>query len=227
MGYVGLPLALAFVERGFKVIGFDVDETKVRKLCAGESYIKHIADGRLPAAVATGRLDATTDFGRLGEADAVLICVPTPLTPQRQPDMTYVESSARLICATPRPGQLVILESTTYPGTTDELVKNCLERGGLKCGTDFFLAFSPEREDPGNKDFGTTTIPKVVGGVDETSGDLAQALYDQIVVRSVRVSSARAAEAAKLTENIFRAVHIALVNELKIVSDRKGIDIWA
>ncbi len=226
MGYVGLPLMLAFVERGFKVMGFDVDEAKIRKLQAGESYIKHIAGGRLPAAVSSGRFEGTTDFGRLGEADAIVICVPTPLTPQRQPDMTYVESSARLICDALRPGQLVILESTTYPGTTDELVKNILEESGLTCGTDFFLAFSPEREDPGNKDFGTTTIPKVVGGVDETSGNLAQALYDQIVVRSVRVSSARAAEAAKLTENIFRAVNIALVNELKVVYDRMGIDIW-
>ncbi len=226
MGYVGLPLALAFVERGFRVVGFDVDETKVRKLKAGESYIRHIADGRLPAAAATGRLDATTAFGRLAETDAILICVPTPLTAQRQPDMTFVENSARQIRAALRPGHLVILESTTYPGTTDELVKTILEESGLACGRDFFLAFSPEREDPGNKEFGTTTIPKVVGGVDETSGDLAQALYDQIVVRSVRVSSARAAEAAKLTENIFRAVNIALVNELKIVYDRMGIDIW-
>ncbi len=226
MGYVGLPLMLAFVERGFKVIGFDVDETKVRKLCAGESYIRHISKDRLPSCTKSGRLSATTDFGRLGETDVILICVPTPLTAQRQPDMSYVEASVRLIRDTLRPGQLVILESTTYPGTTDELVKGILEESGLKCGTDFFLAFSPEREDPGNKDFGTTTIPKVVGGVDETSGDLAQALYDQIVVRSVRVSSARAAEAAKLTENIFRAVNIALVNELKMVYDRMGIDVW-
>jgi len=226
MGYVGLPLALAFVERGFRIIGFDIDEAKIRRLRAGESYIKHISAGRLPEAVATGRLDATADFTRLEEADAILICVPTPLTAQRQPDMTYVERSARLIAQTLRPGQLVILESTTYPGTTDELVKGVLEETGLKCGQDFFLAFSPEREDPGNRDFGTTTTPKVVGGVDEASGDLAEALYDQIVVRTVRVSSARAAEATKLTENVFRAVNIALANELKMVYDRMGIDVW-
>ncbi len=226
MGYVGLPLALAFVERGFRIIGFDIDEAKVRHLLAGESYIKHISTGRLPDAMATGRLDATTDFRRLGEADAILICVPTPLTAQRQPDMTYVERSARLIAQSLRPGQIVILESTTYPGTTDELVKSVLEETGLTCGQDFFLAFSPEREDPGNRDFGTTTTPKVVGGVDEESGDLAQALYDQIVVRTVRVSSARAAEATKLTENVFRAVNIALANELKMVYDRMGIDVW-
>jgi UDP-N-acetyl-D-glucosamine dehydrogenase len=226
LGYVGLPLALAFVEKGFAVIGFDVDPVKVRKLTNGEGYIKHLDGGRIAAATGTGRLIATTDFARLAEPDAVLICVPTPLTPQREPDMTYVEHSARQVRAALRPGQLVILESTTYPGTTDELVQRILEETGLRCGTDFFLAFSPEREDPGNKNYGTTTTPKVVGGVDQVSGDLAQALYDRIIVRSVRVSSARAAEATKLTENIFRAVNIALVNELKIIYDRMGIDVW-
>jgi UDP-N-acetyl-D-glucosamine dehydrogenase len=226
MGYVGLPLALAFVDRGFTVVGFDVDAVKVDKLSRGEGYIKHLDGGRVAAAVATGRLHATVDFARLAEPDAVLICVPTPLTPQREPDMTYVEHSAQQVKAALRPGQIVILESTTYPGTTDELLQPILEQTGLRCGSDFFLAFSPEREDPGNKDYGTTTTPKVVGGVDAVSGDLAQALYDRIIVRSVRVSSARAAEATKLTENIFRAVNIALVNELKTVYDRMGIDVW-
>jgi UDP-N-acetyl-D-glucosamine dehydrogenase len=226
LGYVGLPLALAFVERGFNVIGFDVDRVKVEKLSRGEGYIKHLDGGRVAAAAGTGRLHATTDFSRLCEPDAILICVPTPLTPQREPDMTYVEHSAQLVKATLRPGQLVILESTTYPGTTDELLRRILEETGLRCGTDFFLAFSPEREDPGNKDYGTTTTPKVVGGVDAVSGDLAQGLYDRIIVHTVRVSSARAAEATKLTENIFRAVNIALVNELKIIYDRMGIDVW-
>lgn len=226
LGYVGLPLALAFTERGFRVLGFDVDEGKVQALDRGESYIKHLDGGRVAAMAASGRFAATSDFARLDEPDAVLICVPTPLTPQREPDMTYVEKSAHQIAACLRRGQLVVLESTTYPGTTDELVRAILEETGLRCGEDFFLAFSPEREDPGNKDYGTTNTPKVVGGVDPVSGDLAQALYDQVIARTVRVSSARAAEAAKLTENIFRAVNIALVNELKMVYDRMGIDIW-
>ncbi len=226
LGYVGLPLALSFVEEGFTVLGFDVDAAKIGALARGESYIKHLDGGRLAAAVASGRLTATTEFARLGEPDAILICVPTPLTPQREPDMTYVVGSAREIAQRLRPGQLVVLESTTYPGTTDELVLGILEEGGHKCGRDFFLAFSPEREDPGRRDFTTTTTPKVVGGVDAISGDLAEALYAQVVKRTVRVSSARTAEATKLTENIFRAVNIALVNELKIVYERMGIDVW-
>jgi len=226
LGYVGLPLAMAFVERGIPVIGFDVDPEKPARLARGESYIKHLGPERVLAMTRSGKFEATTDFGRLGEADVILICVPTPLTPQREPDMTYVISSTRQIQARLRPGQLVVLESTTYPGTTDELVRGMLENTGLQCGRDFFLAFSPEREDPGRKDFTTTTTPKVFGGVDPDSGDLAQALYDQIVVRTVRVSSARAAEATKLMENIFRAVNIALVNELKMVYDRMGIDVW-
>ncbi len=226
LGYVGLPLALAFTESGYPVLGFDVDADKVDALGRGESYIKHLDGGRVAAMASSGRFAATTDFTRLGEPDAILICVPTPLTPQRQPDMTYVEKAARQIAACLRRGQLVVLESTTYPGTTDEFVRAILEQSGLRCGRDFFLAFSPEREDPGNKDYGTTNTPKVVGGVDPVSGDLAQALYDQVIARTVRVSAARVAEAAKLTENIFRAVNIALVNELKMVFDRMGIDVW-
>lgn len=226
LGYVGLPLALVFVEKGFKVLGFDVDPKKIDALTKGECYIKHIDAPRVKAASQSGRFSSTTDFKRLGEPDAVLICVPTPLTPQREPDMTYVANSARAIKERVRKGQLIVLESTTYPGTTDELVKDIIEESGLKCGTDFFLAFSPEREDPGNAHYNTATIPKVVGGVDQNSGDLAQTLYEQGIAKTVRVSSARVAEAAKLSENIFRAINIALVNELKVVYDRMGIDVW-
>ena len=226
LGYVGLPLALTFVEKGFPVLGFDVDPEKVSALRAGRSYMKHLDSARIALGVTGGKLEATTDFGRLGEADAILICVPTPLTPQREPDMSYVVGSTRKILATLRRGQLIVLESTTYPGTTDELCRGILEEGGLRLGADFYLAFSPEREDPGNREHSTATIPKVVGGVDAASATLAQALYDQAIARTVRVSSARAAEAVKLTENIFRAVNIALVNELKVVYDRMGIDIW-
>lgn len=226
LGYVGLPLALAFAEAGFPVLGFDVDPEKVDALSQGECYIRHLDGSRIPALVRSGRLQATASFERLTEPDAILVCVPTPLTPQREPDMTYVEATARAIAATLRAGQLVVLESTTYPGTTDGLMREVLEASGLRCGSDFFLAFSPEREDPGNPSFGTTTIPKVVGGVDSDSGDLAEALYAQAVKRVVRVSSAATAEAAKLTENIFRAINIALVNELKVVYDRMGIDVW-
>jgi UDP-N-acetyl-D-glucosamine dehydrogenase len=227
LGYVGLPLALTFAERGFPVLGFDVDGSKVDRLGAGESYIEHVPAARIGAMAAAGRLEATADFDRLAEADAVLLCVPTPLTPQREPDMSYVVATVRAVARTLRPGQLVVLESTTYPGTTEELVRPILEAGGpLVCGRDFFLAYSPEREDPGNPSFSTSTIPKIVGGADAASGDLAAALYAGGVERVVRVASARTAEAAKLTENIFRAVNIALVNELKVAYDRMGIDVW-
>jgi UDP-N-acetyl-D-glucosamine dehydrogenase len=226
LGYVGLPLALAFAEKSYSVLGFDVDVKKIDAIERSECYIDHLDTGRVAAANDNGLLRVTTDFGRLDEPDAILICVPTPLTRQREPDMRFVEGAAREIGAVLRPGQLVVLESTTYPGTTDELVREILEESGLRCGEDFFLAFSPEREDPGNPDYGTTTIPKVVGGTDENSGDLAELLYSKAITKTVRVSSARAAEAAKLTENIFRAVNIALVNELKIVYDALGIDVW-
>ncbi|MCP4897914.1 MAG: nucleotide sugar dehydrogenase [bacterium] len=226
LGYVGLPLALAFAEDGLSVLGFDVDQRKIDAIEAGECYIDHLDGGRIKIATESGRFGATTDFGRLGEPDAILICVPTPLTRQREPDMRYVENAAREIQPCLRTGQVVILESTTYPGTTDGLLRDVLEESGLRCGEDFFLAFSPEREDPGNPDYGTTTIPKVLGGVDETSGDLAEALYSRAIESTVKVSSARAAEASKLTENIFRAVNIALVNELKIVYDAMDIDVW-
>jgi UDP-N-acetyl-D-glucosamine dehydrogenase len=246
LGYVGLPLALTFAENGFSVIGFDLDAGKVESLGSGDCYIRHLDGDRVRSAIASGRLAATTDFSRLDEPDAILICVPTPLTKQHEPDMTYVRRAAFQVRERLRPGQLVVLESTTYPGTTDELLLPILEghsdrrgaggtarstggrsaSGTMRCGSDFFLAFSPEREDPGNPSWGTTNTPKVVGGVDEGSGDLAQALYGQVVDQTVRVSSARVAEAAKLMENIFRAVNIALVNELKLVFDRMDVDIW-
>lgn len=226
LGYVGLPLALAFAESGFKVLGFDVDQTKVDQLTAGESYIHYIETERISQAAAQDRLEATSDFFRLTEPDVILACVPTPLTENREPDMSYVQKTAELIADTLRAGQLIILESTTYPGTTRELLQTELEKSNLVCGTDFFLAYSPEREDPGNERFGPSTIPKVVGGVDASSGDLAEALYSKVVVQTVRVSSAEAAEASKLTENIFRAVNIALVNELKTVYEEMGIDVW-
>ncbi len=226
LGYVGLPLSLAFAERGFEVLGFDVDPVKVEALSRGESYIAHLDGGRVREAVEAGRLKATGDFDRLSESDAILICVPTPLTAHREPDMQYIERTTELIKARLRPGQLVVLESTTYPGTTEELLRPRLEARGLRCGHDFFLAFSPERENPGDPEHTTTRIPKVVGGVDPVSGDLAESLYRFIVPRTVRVSSARAAEATKITENVFRAVNIALVNELKMIYERMGVDIW-
>ena len=226
LGYVGLPLALAFAEKRFSVVGFDVDPEKIEALEAGRSYIKHLDGDRLASARASGLFRATSDSADLAEPDVLLICVPTPLTPQREPEMGFVVSTVRQIRSRLRRGQLVVLESTTYPGTTDELVRGILEESGLRCGEDFFLAFSPEREDPGNARYATASIPKVVGGVDPVSGDLAQAVYDLAIQRTVRVSTARTAEATKLVENIFRAVNIALVNELKMVFDKMGIDVW-
>ncbi|MBM6594307.1 nucleotide sugar dehydrogenase [Microvirga pudoricolor] len=226
LGYVGLPLALTAARVGFQVLGFDINPAYVDSLNRGESYIRHIGSEPVAAAVRTGRLEATADFSRLGEPDALLICVPTPLTKHREPDLSYVERTARDIAARLRRGQLVVLESTTYPGTTDEVLKPILEATGLKSGRDFFLAFSPEREDPGNPDFGTSTIPKVVGGDGPDALALADALYAGLVVKTVPVSSTATAEAVKLTENIFRAVNIALVNELKVVYAAMGIDVW-
>ena len=226
LGYVGLPLALSFVEKGFRVTGFDVDPKKNAMLMRGETYIMHMDAKRVVKGVESKLFEATADFDRLKEPDALLVAVPTPLTPQREPDMKYVVQTSEQIGERLRAGQLVVLESTTYPGTTDELVKGILERSGLVCCKDFFLAFSPEREDPGNKHFNTVTIPKVVGGVDAASTEVAAALYRAAIDKVVVVSSARAAEATKLTENIFRAVNIALVNELKVVFDRMGIDVW-
>ncbi len=225
LGYVGLPLARAFAANGFPVLGFDVDAAKVAKLQRGESYIGHITDETIRD-MRKHQFDATSDFGRLTEADAIIICVPTPLTEAREPDLTYIVNSAKAIAAALRPGQLIILESTTYPGTTREVVLPLLEAKGLRPGKDFFLAFSPEREDPGNPKFSAPTIPKVVGGLDERALELAASLYGQVVVRVVRVSSPEVAEACKILENTYRAINIALVNELKVLYDRMGIDVW-
>ena len=226
MGYVGLPLALAAVKAGFRVIGFDIDEARVSLLNRGESGIKHISGEPIAQALAEARFRATADLLELSVPDAILIAVPTPLSKQREPDLTFVENCARSIAEALRAGQLVVLESTTWPGTTCEVMRPILEKSGLRCGSDFFLAYSPEREDPGNSTFGTSTIPKVVGADDPTSLKLSCALYDQMIDRTVPVTSAATAEAVKLTENIFRSVNIALINELKIIFDRMGIDVW-
>jgi UDP-N-acetyl-D-glucosamine dehydrogenase len=226
LGYVGLPLALAAWQAGFRVIGFDTDPDKIKSISAGESYIKHIPGTEIAAAVQDKRLRATTSFGDLALANAIIICVPTPLTAHREPDLTYVASTAQSIAPHLKQGQLVVLESTTWPGTTVEVVKPILEGGGLRSGKHFYLAFSPEREDPGNQNFSTQSIPKVVGGDDPVALALARAMYGAIVDRTIPVSSTKAAEAVKLTENIFRAVNVALVNELKMVYDAMGIDVW-
>ncbi|MDY0061544.1 MAG: nucleotide sugar dehydrogenase [Myxococcota bacterium] len=224
LGYVGLPLVFAFGDAGFRVLGFDIDPRKVELLLQGESYIKHIDAARIRQLLATGQFTPTTDFGRLSEPDALLICVPTPLTENREPEMAYIEQTTDAVARTLRPGQLVVLESTTYPGTTAEVVLPRLQAGGLQVGRDFFLAFSPEREDPGNPSYGTTTIPKVVGGTTPACRDLAATLYAQAIQRVVPVSSTQVAELVKLLENIYRSVNIALVNELKVLCHRMGID---
>ena len=226
LGYVGLPLVLEFTRAGFKVLGFDIDQKKTDALNAGESYIGHIPSDAVKSCVNSGLLEATADFARAGEADALLICVPTPLTAHWEPDLSYVESTGQAIGPHLRKGQLIVLESTTYPGTTEEVLQPTLEVGGLKCGTDLLLAYSPEREDPGNPDFSTGKIPKVIGGCTEAALEAALALYGQIVTQTVPVSSARAAEAVKLSENIFRSVNIALANELKLIYTKMNIDVW-
>ncbi len=225
-GYVGVPLALVFAEAGFPVTGFDLDAAKVEALSRGESYIKHIGPERVAAAVAGGRYRATTDFSALRACDAIVICVPTPLGPHREPDNSFIHRTARDISKRLRYGQLVVLESTTYPGTTDTEVRSILEESGLLCSKEFLLAFSPEREDPGRKDFTTKTIPKIVGGVDPRSTEAAAALYAAAMDRVVPVANARVAESAKLLENVFRSVNIALVNELKVIFDGMDIDVW-
>ena len=226
LGYVGLPLAAAAARGGFATIGFDIDAGKISRLNAGRSYIDAVASQELTGLVAGGKFRATGDFADLAACDVVVICVPTPLSRQREPDLGFVVETARTIARHLRPGQLVVLESTTWPGTTQEVVKPILEKGGLKSGRDFFLAFSPEREDPGNTGFGTTTIPKVVAGDGAAASDLAKAFYGAVVERVVTVSSPTVAEAVKITENVFRAVNIALVNELKVIYDAMGIDVW-
>jgi UDP-N-acetyl-D-glucosamine dehydrogenase len=226
LGYVGLPLALTAIRGGLRVLGFDIDARRVADLNAGVSGIRHITSSDIKAAVAGGKFSATSDLSRLGEPDAILIAVPTPLSKQREPDLTYVVNTTRDIARTLRKDQLIVLESTTYPGTTREVMKPILEAGGLKSGTDFYLAFSPEREDPGNATHSTRSIPKVVGGDGAEALELAAALYGRIVEKVVTVSSPETAEAVKLTENIFRAVNIALVNELKGIYAAMGVDVW-
>lgn len=240
LGYVGLPLALEFAHEGIKTIGFDIDQSKIPVLNSGKSYIKHIASERVSEAIQSGKFEATSDFSRLPEVDAVIIAVPTPLNKHREPDLSYVENSAMVAAQYLRPGQLVVLESSTYPGTTDEILLPLMEKAmreryseevksdalNTSVGKLFFLAFSPEREDPNNPNFSTATIPKVVGGVTPACVETACAVYNQVIVKTVPVSSARAAEATKLLENIYRAVNIALVNELKMVFDKMDIDVW-
>jgi len=226
LGYVGLPLAQAFHQAGFDVLGFDVDPEKIQALAAGESYLRHLGEDFVREMAASDRFEGTSDFARLGEADVLLICVPTPLGQHMEPDLGYVERTAEAIGKTIRPGQLIVLESTTYPGTTREVVLPRLEASGLTCGEDFFVAYSPEREDPGSANFRTQTIPKLVGGLDERSGELAAALYRHAIEQVIPVSSAEVAEAAKLLENIYRAVNIALVNEMKVLLTRLDIDVW-
>ncbi len=226
LGYVGLPLSLTFLRKGIKVLGFDLDPHKIKKIAQGESYLKHVPSAEVAEFVAGNTFSATTDFARLKEPDVLLICVPTPLTKNREPDLQYVEATVQAICASLRPGQLVVLESTTYPGTTVEVVQPILEKSGYKAEIDFGLAFSPEREDPGNPKFATVNIPKVVGGVGLQSTRLAEKFYALALEKVVTVSCTQAAEMTKLLENIFRSVNIALVNELKILCQRMGINVW-
>jgi UDP-N-acetyl-D-glucosamine dehydrogenase len=230
LGYVGLPLARAFADAGFRVIGFDIDPAKIEALSRGESYLRHLGESFVRDMRARGLFEATSDFARLGEPDAILICVPTPLGPSNEPDLSYVENTAREIAKTLRAGQLVVLESTTYPGTTREVLWPILQLGAAKNGKTgrdgFWVAFSPEREDPGRKGITTAQIPKLVGGIDAASGEVATELYRAAFERVVPVSSAEVAEAAKILENTYRAVNIALVNELKVLFERMGIDVW-
>ena len=226
LGYVGLPLLVEFGKAGYQAVGFDVDAAKVERLNQGESYIQDGPSADVKALGDAGRLRATTDFAELAGVDTVDICVPTPLRKTKDPDLSYIVAAVEDIAKHLRPGQLVVLESTTYPGTTEEVVQPALERGGLKAGQDFFLAFSPERVDPGNERWTTKTIPKVVGGIDEASSRVAEALYAGIVGEVVRVSSMKVAEMVKLLENTFRAVNIGLVNELALMCNNFGIDVW-
>ncbi len=226
LGYVGLPLVKTFLSNGYQVTGFDLDDKKVKMLNQGRSYIRHVTGDELKAFLKEEKFLATSDFGILKEVDVVIICVPTPLDSHRNPDLSFVLKTTEVISENLKKGQLVVLESTTYPGTTEEEMLPLLEAAGLKVGEDFFLAYSPERENPGDKEFSTENIPKVVGGVTPNCLKVAQALYDQVVVKTVPVSSPKVAEAAKLLENIFRSVNIALVNELKMILDRMGVDIW-
>ncbi len=226
LGYVGLPLAREFSTNGVKVLGFDVDAPKIKTLKSGKSILKSVSDSQIKAMISSGCFDATTDMARIKEVDAVLICVPTPLTENREPDMQYVIGSCETIAKYLQPGQLICLESTTYPGTSRELMLPILEKSGLKGGKNFHLAYSPEREDPGNKHYTTRTIPKVISGLSPSCTGIAKMLYEKAIDTLVPVSSLEVAEATKIMENIYRCINIAMVNELKVVFDRMGIDIW-
>jgi len=226
LGYVGLPLAVEVARAGFRVLGFDVSESIVANVNAGKSHIQDVSSEALAEQVGAGRLEATADMGRLGECDAILICVPTPLSKTRDPDVSYVVAATEAVARTLRRGQLVVLESTTYPGTTRELMLPKLEARGLRVGEDFFLCFSPERVDPGNQQWGVKTTPKVIGGITPSCLEVGKALYGQVIDRVVPVSSTEAAELTKLLENTFRTVNIALVNEMAQVADRLGVDVW-
>ena len=226
LGYVGLPLVRAFASRQFTTTGFDTDNHKIDMLNANQSYIQYLPADEIKALNASGKFHASNDFSEFAAMDAILICVPTPLTPAREPDLSFVIATTETIAKYLRPGQLIILESTTYPGTTTDVVRPILEGSGLKSGHDFFLAYSPEREDPGNQQHQTASIPKLVGGDGEDALKFACSLYDQVIDQVIPVASPEIAEAAKLTENIFRSVNIALINELKVVYAKMGIDIW-
>ena len=226
LGYVGLPLIHAFIRGGLKCIGYDIDQKKIDSLQQGQSYIEHIPSDWIQQWQSEEKFEATADMSRLSEADVVLICVPTPLSDSRDPDLSYVEGTTRWVSKALRKGQLVVLESTTYPGTTRDVMLPILEQSGLKVEEDFFLAYSPEREDPGNPDFSANSIPKVVGGYGEKSLELATALYSNAVVQVVPVSSCEVAEACKILENTYRGVNIAMVNELKVLFQKLGIDVW-
>jgi UDP-N-acetyl-D-glucosamine dehydrogenase len=226
LGYVGLPLAAAIARAGFPTIGFDIDVAKIHQLNSGTSYIHAVNSGHLSELVGKSRFRATSEFNQLKSCDVIIICVPTPLTRYREPDLSFIQNTARVIARHLRAGQLVVLESTSFPGTTSEVVKPILEDTGLKAGSDFFLGFSPEREDPGNSDYRTDTIPKIVSGDGPEAKALVEAFYKAVVNNVVPVSTPQVAEAAKITENIFRAVNIALANELKVIFDAMGIDVW-
>lgn len=226
MGYVGLPLLLEFVAENFNTIGFDIDPEKVKELNVGRSYIKHIPSEKIKKARDKGKFEATADFARLKEVDCILVCVPTPLGRHREPDISYIENTSEVISEFVQKGQLIVLESSTFPGTTEGVMRPIIEKSGLTAHQDFYLAFSPEREDPNNPNFNTRTIPKVVGASNPVSLELTKALYDKVIVQTVPVSSSEAAEATKLLENIFRSVNIALVNEMKMILDEMGIDVW-
>ncbi len=222
LGYVGLPVVIRFAEEGFKVLGFDIDLKKVKSINMGKSYIKHIPGVNFKSLVKKARISATTDFKKLKNVDAIIICVPTPLNEMRESDLQYTEKTGEEIAQNLRKGQVICLESTTYPGTTDEVLLPLFEKSRLKVGKDFFLIYSPEREDPGNAEFTTKKIPKIVGGITPACRKVGKALYEQIIEKVVEVSSTRTAELSKLLENIYRCVNIALVNEMKILADKDG-----